>query len=154
MIKKVSLVNLWNRSPTDWFIVFTGEGSGQQYPWASKLLGEIQHCYAIRWDGRYWIKFNPLLGHTDIHVLDFTPKDNILSVVYDTKCCAIIRFTGWRDSMSVRNPYPTACTCVEQIKALLGIRKWFLFTPSQLFNYLRGSSDGSIIWCRQITPEF
>lgn len=149
MIKKQYLVNLWEKSPTDWFIVFSCQGATDQYPWACKLLGEIQHCYAIRWDGKHWIKFNPLLGHTDIHVLDSTPMDNILTVVHDTKCFAIIRYRGWRESMFVRNPYPTFCTCVEQIKALLGIRKWFLWTPGQLFDYLRGSTNGIIIWRRQ-----
>ena len=149
MIKKQYLINLWEKSPTDWFIVFSGQGATDQYPWLCKFLGKVQHCYAIRWDGQHWIKFNPLLGHTDIHVLDFTPQDNILTVVHDTDCFAIIRYRAWRESMFVRNPYPTVCTCVEQLKALLGIRKWFLWTPRQLFDYLRGSENGIVIFKAQ-----
>lgn len=32
--------------------------------------------------------------------------------------------------------YPTAYTCVELTKRLIGVNKWWIYTPEQLYNYL------------------
>jgi hypothetical protein len=77
-------------------------------------------------------------------VLNFGKYDSILNVVANTDCSAILYLKVWRDSKRIRAPWPTVSTCVEQVKAILGVRKWFLFTAWQLFNYLE-KQNGRII---------
>jgi len=142
-LKHDSLVDTWEQSFTDWYVVF--EHGDMPYWWAKYLHPGIRHCYALRWDGFNWIAFHPKLGHTDIEILSYGSYEDIQNILIDTDCSVIIHVKVWRESTRIRSPWPTAVTCVEQIKALLGIRKWFLFTPYQLFNYLSGVKNGKFI---------
>ncbi len=142
-LKQDSLIDTWDQSFTDWYVVF--EHGDMSYWWAKYLHAGFRHCWALRWDGFNWIAFDPKLGHTDIEVLPYYNHNDIENISKDTNCSVIIHAKVWRDSKRIRTPYPTAVTCVEQIKALLGVRKWFLFTPYQLFNHLLGGKHGRII---------
>ena len=102
------------------------------------LDDNLKHCYCVRWDGYNWIGVFPQLGHTNIMILPFGPLDTIQDVVQNESCSAIIHAKIWRESMRIRSPYPVVFSCVEQIKAILGIRKMFVLTPKQLFKYLKG----------------
>ncbi|MEO1940247.1 MAG: hypothetical protein ABGX60_00065 [Candidatus Thioglobus sp.] len=141
-LKQQALIDTWDQSFIDWFVVF--EQGDMQYWWAKYLQPGFRHCYAVRWDGFNWIGYYPHLGHTDIDVLNFGKYDSILNVVANTDCSAILYLKVWRDSKRIRAPWPTVSTCVEQVKAILGVRKWFLFTAWQLFNYLE-KQNGRII---------
>lgn len=151
MLKRQSLLDTWDRSLVDWFVIF--EHGDMPWRWARLLAPGFRHCYAVRWDGFNWIRLNPRMGHTDIEILEFGKFDSIADIVQDTNCCAILRCRVWRETMRIRAPWPTVATCVEQIKAILGIRKWFLWTPLQLFNYLRGRKHGQLIFITQTTRE-
>jgi len=142
-LKHNSLVDTWEKSFTDWYVVF--EHGDMPYWWAKYLHPGIRHCWALRWDGFNWIAINPKLGHTDVSVLPYYEPSDIKNIYIDTDCSVIIHAKVWRESKRIRNPYPTAISCVEQIKALLGIRSWSLFTPYQLFNYLLGEKYGRIL---------
>ena len=141
-LKQDSLVDTWEKSFIDWYIVF--EHGDMPYWWAKYLHSGFRHCYALRWDGFNWIAIYPKLGHTDVMVLDYVNHNDIENIHKDTNCSVIIHVKVWRESTRIRSPWPTAITCVEQIKALLGIRKWFLFTPYKLFNYLMEKHNGRI----------
>ena len=142
-LKQQSLVDTWDKSYIEWFIVF--EHGDMPYWWAKYLHSGFRHCWALRWDGFNWIAFDPKLGHTDIEILPYGNFEDIEIISKAMNLSVKIRAKVWRDSIRIRTPYPTAVTCVEQIKALLGIRKWFLFTPYQLFNHLLGGKHGRII---------
>lgn len=142
-LKQQSLVDTWEQSFTDWYIVF--EHGDMPYWWSKYLQSGFRHCWALRWDGFNWIMINPKLGHTDIEILPYGSFEDIENIRIDTNCSVIIHAKVWRESVRIRSPWPTAITCVEQIKALLGIRKWFLFTPYDLFNYLIRGKYGRII---------
>ena len=142
-LKQDSLIDTWEQSLTDWYIVF--EHGDMPYWWAKYLHPGIRHCWALRWDGFNWIAFHPNLGHTDIEILPYGSYEDIENIRIDTDCSVIIHVKVWRESTRIRSLWPTAVTCVEQIKALLGIRKWFLFTPYQLFKYLRNQSWAKLL---------
>ena len=135
-LKQDSLIDTWDKSLTEWFIIF--EHGDMPYWWAKYLQSGFRHCWALRWDGFNWIAYHPRLGHTDIEILPYGSYDDIENICIDTNCSVIIHAKVFRESNRIRSPWPTAVTCVEQIKALLGVRKWFLFTPYQLFKYLGG----------------
>lgn len=150
MLKRQSLLDTWEKSLVDWFIVF--EHSDMPWRWTKLLAPGFRHCYAVRWDGWNWIRFNPKMGHTDVEILTYGKFDSIIEIVQDTDCCAILHCRVWRETMRIRAPWPTVATCVEQIKAILGIRKWYLWTPLQLFNYLRGQKH-EIVFITKTTSE-
>lgn len=143
---KYSLIDEWKFDIAEWYVIF----EHGDMPWKlSKLLKPgFRHVWAVRWDGFNWIRFNPRLGGTDIEVLAFGPKDNIQNVVKDTDCSVIIHVNIRRDNSKIRNPYPTLCTCVEQMKALLGIggiRTWWIYRPYQLYKCLIKEHHGQTI---------
>lgn len=142
-LKHDSLIDIWDQSLTDWYVVF--EHGDMPYWWAKYLHAGFRHCWALRWDGFNWIAINPRLGHTDVEVLPYYNHDDIENIHIDTDCSVIIHAKVWRESKRIRTPYPVAMSCVEQIKALLGIRKWLLFTPYQLFKHLSGVKNGKFI---------
>jgi len=134
-LKHDTLIDTWDISCTDWFVVF--EHGDMKYWWTKYLQGGFRHCWAFRWDGYNWIAYRPNLGYTDIEILPWGKLEDIEFIHKDIICSAIIRHKAWRKTSRLRAPFPTAFTCVEQVKALLGIRKWYMFTAYQLFNYLR-----------------
>ena len=134
-LKHAFLIDEANYSRIDWYVVF--EQGDMRYFWSKWLKTGIRHCYALRFDGYNWIAFNPGLGHTDIEILPFGHLDTIQNVSKDTNCTVILHVKVRRNSMRIRAPWPTAFTCVEQIKAILGIRCWYVFTAWQLFKHLR-----------------
>lgn len=142
MLKQESLLDTYHLSATQWFIIF--EHGDMPYAWAKFLKRGFRHCYAIQWDGFNWIRFLPRLGHTDIEILPYNSTYNIMEVVQNIDSC-IIHIKVKRDSTRVRAPWPTVSTCVEQIKAILGVKKWFLFTPWQLFKYLEKQNGFTIL---------
>jgi len=137
-----SLVDEAKYSKTDWFIVF--EEGDMPWFWTKFLKKGIKHCYAIRFDGFNWVAFYPSMGHTDVEILPFGHLDTIQNVSQDTNRSVIIHAKVRRNSIRIRAPWPTVFTCVEQIKALLGIRCWYVFTAWQLFKYLRRQNYGHI----------
>jgi len=133
-----SLLDHWDLVPIDWFIVFVHG----DMPWrlAKLLKPGYRHCYALRWDGFNWIGFYPHLGYTEVEILPHQTL-NVFDVVAG-EYSAIIHANAWQKVGKIRQPWPTFFTCVEQIKALLGIKASFVFTPWQLFKRLRGKHHG------------
>ena len=139
-LKQDSLIDTWDKSLTEWYIVF--EHGDMPYWWAKYLQSGFRHCWALRWDGFNWIAYYPSLGHTDIEVLPYGNYEDIEIISKAMNLSVIIRAKVWRQTTRIRAPLPTLVTCVEQIKALLGIRKWSLLTPYALFKYLLEDNNG------------
>ena len=134
-----SLLDAWDLVHIDWFIVF--EHGDMPWKLAKLLKPGYRHCYAVRYDGHEWIYFHPHLGHTDIRVMAAPPGSTIFDVV-STGYSAIIHIDTQQKVGKVRQAWPTFFTCVEQIKALLGIRAGFVFTPWKLYKLLKGKGYG------------
>jgi hypothetical protein len=107
------------------------------------LKKDYSHCYAMKWDGFNWIHFNPALGFTDISVLP-QYDDDIRLALANERYTDIIHVSAWRKIRRWRTPWPVAFTCVEQIKALLGISAWWVITPWQLYKYLGGHHGDTV----------
>ncbi len=126
----------WQLSdPTRWYVVFC---SAKEYHWWDYIFrtrAGFSHVYALRWDGFNWIAFNPSVEFTDIVILpgtseralyDHIPKGATIVEVEAFRRCNRIRGRWWVGPM----------TCVEQIKALLGLSVGYVWTPWQLYQHL------------------
>jgi len=123
---------LHGKSLADYYIVF--KPSELNMPFIDR---GFSHCYAMKWDGYNWMMINPALGFTDIFILPSYDPD-IRVALADEPYTDIIRVSAWRKINRWRTPWPVAFTCVEQIKAVLGISAWWIITPKQLYKHLGG----------------
>lgn len=118
------------QSPKRAWVVFSGRAD---LPWLKILKPGFRHCFVVLNDGVRWITMDPLSNYTDVIVHSF-PVD------FD--------FPGWlakRGNHVVSTcaecpvkPAPWGVfSCVEAVKRCLGIHRRFIFTPWQLYKYLK-----------------
>ena len=89
-----------------------------------------------------WVHIDPRLSHTDI---DVYPDTAPLPISDDDIAVRVVRLVNTK---SYRG-YFRFNTCVEQVKALLGIKNPLILTPKQLY---RSLNDGITI--RKETETF
>ena len=126
--------------PTKVIIVF----SDQSDLWFLKYLKNgYRHCFAFIEQSKGWIVYDPLSNQSIIQYLGHLEKDKIMTL-YSNAGCEIIEtiiLTELPEKMAPILPY----TCVEAIKRLLGIHRWFLLTPWQLFCHLKEQNTNKYI---------
>lgn len=120
------------KTTVDWFIIFT---QSRCKMWLMKFLKKnFSHVYAAKKSpgGQFWIIVNPLLPFLSCELLlvDQYPHPRLFvengAVILPVK--AYIKNEA-RWAFCVFN-------CVEVVKALLGIKSFWVFTPWQLYKYL------------------
>ena len=116
----------------EWYVVFT---KTKLRHWVFNYLQtEFQHCYAVKSSpgDEFWIIVDSKNSYTDVtikskmdypHIRELAPNCVILSIK------AIMDPTDYRYTLCVFN-------CVEVVKALLGIRSFWCWTPYQLYKRL------------------
>ena len=129
---------LHGKSLAEYYIVF--KRSELAMPFIDR---DYSHVYAVKWDGYFWQMINPALGYTDIFVLPCFDPDIRVALAAE-EYTDIIKVSAWRKIGRWRTPWPMPFTCVEQIKALLGISSWWILTPRQLYKYLGGANERNI----------
>lgn len=117
----------------EWYVVFSrAESAHWVYRWVDKQFG---HVYAIQDLNEYqWLVIQPRINITQAkimlkcqypHIYDLIDVDDkVLKVKVSPK-------PALRGTINFFN-------CVEQVKALLGIRSTWTLTPKQLYNGLIG----------------
>ena len=135
------MLSLLNDTPrtgsmVDWYLVFS---KSQTKNWMTKLLHpEFGHLKMLRFDGYNWIMVDGRMDAVDIFILPYSKDHSVHDIVKDGR---ILWISRWRPDR-VRTPWIFApATCVEAVKAALGIRKFWIWTPRQLYKYL-GGKDG------------
>lgn len=122
-------------SPTRWYVVFT---SGARRHWWDRVFRTpigFSHVYALRWDGYNWILFNPHTSFTEIAILPI-PTENAIQHMIEPGA-TVLEVEAFRHPTRIRGRWWIGpMTCVEQVKALLGIPVGRIWTPRQLYNYL------------------
>ena len=112
-----------------WWIVF--EPGNCEHWWTKLFDKEMRHCWAVKFDGQHFIAFRPYIGYTDIEILSITDSRHIAP-----DATAILSVHTTADGLQMRDLVPACFNCVEQVKALLGIKAWGIVTPKQLHHYL------------------
>lgn len=120
------------RHTVDYYVIFKKTSLRH---WVFKFLDkEMQHCYAVKESdgGQFWVIVESKNCLTEVrleskinypHIRCLEPNSVILSVR------AKIDTSTNRNVLCVFN-------CVEQVKSLLGIRDFWLWTPYQLYKRL------------------
>ena len=110
--------------------------------WFSKRMKKgFTHCYAIKKSkgGYFWHIINPTRGSLELNLVPIEDYPTIRDCVgYGPTIVsvkAIIDTQRFRGTICLFN-------CVEVVKALLGIKDMWLWTPYQLYKYLRRIPNG------------
>ncbi len=116
--------------PEKAWVVFSGKSD---WPWLKFLRPGFRHCFVIVHDGTRWLSLDPLLQHTELKVHDVPPDFDL---------------PGWLTARGNRvmpapldrshnKPAPVMLfTCVEAVKRVLGLHRWGVLTPWQLYRHL------------------
>lgn len=113
-------------------------------PWWMRLLKPgYRHCGVLIEDVRFdigsgvevWAGINPRICGTEVDVWLIPSIDLLFSWFKHPRHGAVTSMIVTRVAPAVpERPYPWfPCTCVEQVKRLLGLRGWFIWTPWQLY---------------------
>lgn len=121
----------------EWYVVFT---EAKIDHWVYNIIDRaVGHVYAVKSLNDYqWLVVQPRLNMTDIyirlkcqypHIKMITGPD--AKIVAVTAKCTV----GSRGTLNWFN-------CVEQVKALIGVKSFWTITPKQLYNGLMGNRYG------------
>lgn len=117
----------------DWFVIF---GPSKYKKGIMRWIKpDFSHVYAMKKSpgGQFWIVINPLLALLDAEILlvDDYPHPR----AYAGQDAVILPIRA----VITQKPRWSLCVfnCVEVVKALLGIRSFWTWTPWQLFKYLK-----------------
>jgi hypothetical protein len=122
----------------EWYVVFTQA----KYPhWIFNVVDKnIGHVYAVRSLNDYqWLVVQPRTNITETIIMLKCQYPTINQLVDSSDKVVKVKV---KQSEKVRGGL-NWFTCVEQIKALLGISDFFTFTPKQLYNGLMGGKYGT-----------
>ena len=121
---------------TRWYIVFCEVTARHWWDWVFRTPVGFSHCYALRWDGWNWIEYNPRAAYTDVAILPATSENALHTLV--VAGATVVEVQAFRQSTGIRGRWWNGpMTCVEQIKALLGMRVGLkIWTPWQLYRHL------------------
>ncbi len=124
--------NETNTDQQKMWIVFSGETEIRWIKWLFKK--GYRHCYAVINDGSKWVTCDPLAHKTELSVHHQIPADFDLPKWLGDRGLKVMPVP----SVSFKNKAlpPAFFTCVEAVKRLIGVRKFFVFTPYQLFRHL------------------
>ena len=112
------------------WVIFSGQAD---LPWLKILKEGYRHCYAVLNDGKHWVIVDPLSSYMDISIHK-TPQDFNLPLWLKNQCHTVVP----AEIKQVEKQAPCMpFSCVEAIKRVLGIHKRFIFTPWQLYQFLR-----------------
>lgn len=109
-------------------VVFQREGS---HPLAWLLHREYRHCFACIDDGLYWTLVDARDGLPLVKTL--CASDHDLIGFYRSKGYVVMET---EQGPGIRGPFCIA-NCVGLVKATLGIRAPFCWTPRQLYMHMR-----------------
>lgn len=108
--------------------------------WNKHLHQGYHHCMTIQWDGFMWILSNHTIGHTEIFTLPVEKWEDVKKFIeywFEGENFSYVNVTTVLNSDKPRRTKLlfTPYTCTELVKATLGVREYFLWTPYQLYKH-------------------
>lgn len=100
----------------------------------------FRHCSVLINDGRHWVSMEALAGHTEIIVHEVKASYD-LPAHLRKEGMVVVPALVRRDDKARKPRIPSLITCVESVKRVLGLRQFFVITPSQLYAHLRKESQ-------------
>ena len=128
-----SLLELEGRAWVEWWLVFTSTDYGHW--WNRYLDPGFLHVSALRISRDRWIHVEPAMDYCRVETLDAPIYASPRDLAHPG--ARILRVRSFIQEERLRHPWIVGpVTCVETIKALLGVRAFFLWTPKQLHDYV------------------
>ncbi len=128
----------WQRQR--FFVVFK---PGAPHWWDWFLKPGFTHVYVLIWDYGLWLYVDPALHHTRVVILEQLDDRPPGFWLVDEEATVLEVQPEVGRPGDLRAPWVLGpLTCVESVKAVLGIRRFWLFTPWQLFKHLRRRANG------------
>jgi len=131
----VESVPVSERSERRYFVVCTQ--SLTSYWWTPLLRHSYSHCYLLVWEGAVWLYLDPVMNRAHVTILDLYEFHHPAEWLLDPQARV---FEAWPEAESERLRTPWLfgpLTCVEIVKAFLGIGRFWIWTPWQLAQHLR-----------------
>lgn len=123
--------------PRQAFVAFTEKTT---LLWLRLILPRgFRHCSVIVNDGRHWASLEALSGYSELIVHD-VPSDFDLPQRLREQGMVVVPATLRRDAKAKKPRLFSVFTCVESVKRVLGLRKFFVLTPGQLYKHLLKAS--------------
>lgn len=116
----------------EWVVCFSKAGRKH---WVQKFLHkDFQHCYAFKLSpgGKFFIVIDPIRSYTIVDLLPAT-NETFQDLTEDVTFLTVIATI---DLMTDRGHF-CRFNCVEMIKALIGLKSFWTFTPRQLYRRLK-----------------
>ena len=121
------------RIKRQWYVVFDYTSKKRWYHrW---LKPGFYHCYLMQKTeaGYFWIVINPVWSHVEVDYRATktfeTPRE------YAGEQAVIVAWEKYVDPHQVCTQL-NILQCTDIVKRFLGIRRWAIFTPYQLYKYL------------------
>ena len=120
------------------WVVFTGK---TDISWLKILRKNFRHCFVLINDGQRWFSIDPLSHYTDVQIQHHIQPDFDLPAWFEEQGNTVVPAIF---EHSHKEPAPWGiCSCVEQVKRILGIHCRFILTPWQLYKFLNKASFNS-----------
>lgn len=116
----------------DWYVVFTGSKLDN---WLMRWLNpDFKHVYMVKEDDGLWVIVNSSNAYTSVttELIDSYPHIRLLCPN------AVILPVRTRINPSNYQWHVGINSCVDVCKGILGIRRFWIWTPYQLYRYLNG----------------
>lgn len=115
----------------DAFVVFSDE---TRVWWLRGLRRGFRHCLVLLRHGDGWLSLDPTLVRIVLMTHPETPEKSFIDLLKDHGFVVVPARIN--DDLILRS-IPGVLTCVTVVKRILGLRAGWVFTPWQLFKYLR-----------------
>jgi len=109
--------------------------SGKTDIWYLRFLkNNFRHCFIILDDTDHWIIIDPLSAHTEIELISKRINKGNLPDWFSESGFKVIESEFFPKYSKIA---PVSfLNCVETVKRIIGIHKFFIFTPYQLYKFL------------------
>ncbi len=114
------------------WVVFTNQ---TDFKALAFLKAGYRHCFIIMHDGQRWLSIDPMAHYMSVKALDVPEGFDFTSYLYE-EGHDVVEVSDYFSEPPKRSAPPMFFTCVEACKRILGIHKFTIFTPWQLYQYL------------------
>ncbi len=114
------------------WVVFTDQSELKS---VRMLKRGFRHCFVVIHDGQHWISIDPMANYMEIIIHDQMSNNFDLIYWLEENGHHVVE-TNFTRNIMVSAP-AMLFTCVEACKRILGVHKFWILTPWQLYRYLK-----------------
>lgn len=99
-----------------------------------KLLRRgFRHCFVMMIQDNRWVLIDPRSNKTDITIMPHPHHFNFPRY-FSGQGKTVVKLPPITTPHKILSPFPVSC--VEQIKRIIGLHKWWVITPYQLYRVI------------------